>query len=346
MIALVAALACGGSPPSALPSGTWTLSAEGVLGMLDTTDGCRVGIWGPTWSTPGAAPVPCAVEQDDDGTWVRLPFETGSSEGEAALAVRLETLQAVLPLGLRDGEHQQELALLPGPPTEAARQAAAATAATSLATWRDAWKVGAFRVESAGQLVGEVAFRAGETARVGFYDTGWMTAGVVDALPLDEGPDLVLVFDAEPSLDGQPSVLRVNRPTNAAVVPLGLVPSPVEKRYTLVPGGVTPIERSEAQALAVMAASQRELDVGLRLATALAEAASARFFVSPGDSCPSLVSLGDDWPALLVGYDVSITRDGDGCGVQLEPAPVQHGRRLAARVSARGEVLDAVLRGL
>ncbi len=337
-------LGCG--TPPVLPRETWTLRGEGVLGQLTGEGGCHVGLWGPTWGTPGAAPVPCRAEASEDGVWLRFPFETASSEGEASLRVQLEVDAGLLPLGSRQGEHEVELVLSSGALPEAERARHAAETSSSLEAWRSAWQVGSFRIETEGRLVGEVRFRAGEPARVGFYDLSWMTDDVVDALQLDEGPDLILLFDAEPSLTGEPSVLRVNRPTNGAVVPLGLVPSPAELTYGLVPGAVTEEERAEARALAAMASGQREMEVGLMLVAALGEQANDVFFRAEGDDCPVVGDLEGDWEALLVGYEVLIERVPLGCAVRVEPTRVQHGRRLAARVAPNGSVSESVLRGL
>ena len=138
----------------------------------------------------------------------------------------------------------------------------------------------------------------------------------------------------------------MNRPTNGAVVPLGLVPSPAELTYGLVPGTVAEEERREAQALASMAAGQREMNVGLMLAVALGEQANDVFFRAEGDDCPAFGDLDGDWEALLVGYEVLIERVPLGCAVRIEPTRVQHGRRLAARVAPDGSVSESVLRGL
>jgi hypothetical protein len=340
----LALLGCGSDP--VLPRKTWTLRGEGVLGQLTGKGGCHVGLWGPTWGTPGTASVPCSAEPSDDGIWIRFPFETASSEGEASLRVALEARSALLPLGTRDDEHQLELRLEPGAVAGGELTAHAAATATALETWRVAWQAGSFRIQSADQLVGEVQFRAGQPAQVGFYDVGWMTDGVVEALQLDEGADLVLVFDAEPSLTGDPSVLRVNRPTNGAVVPLGVTPSPAELTYRLVPGAVTPEQRAEAQALATMAAGQRELSVGLMLVAALGEQANDVFFRAEGDDCPSVGELEGEWEVLLVGYELLIERVPLGCAVRVEPTRVQHGRRLAAQIGPDGRVVESVLRGL
>jgi hypothetical protein len=286
------------------------------------------------------------VESDGSATWVRFSFETGGSEGEASLLLDLKNGRAVLPLGAREEEHVQRLTLEERSLDHRDREAAAAASHQAIETWRRAWQAGSFRIQHGDVLVGELQFRAGSPAQLGFYEVSWMTRGIVDALQLDEGPDLVLIFDAEPTLDGEPSILRVNRPTNRAVVPLGLLPSPVEKIYQLVPGSVDSEERSEAQAMATLSAGQRELEVGLKLGVALAEKASAVFFTSPESTCPKLADLGPDWTALMAGYDVTLVREGDGCGVLLEPVRVQHGRRLAAHISATGQVLESVLRGL
>ncbi len=340
----LALAACGADP--VLPRATWVLKGEGVVGTVSGRDGCRIGLWGPTWGTPGTALVPCTAESTPAGVWIGFPFETGSSEGEAALLLDLAQGTATLPLGSRQGEHSVGLTLSQGELATAERQPAAAATVGSLATWRAAWEAGSFRIQGGDALVGEVQFRGELPAQVGLYDVSWMTDGVVDALLLDEGPDLILVFDAEPSLTGDPSVLRVNRPTNGAVVPLGLIPSPAELTYRLVPGTVSEAERAEAQAMAAMAAGQRELSVGLMLVAALGEQANDVFFRSEGDDCPSLGSLDGEWAVLLVGYQVLIERVPLGCAVRVEPNRVQHGRRLAAHVGPDGRVVESVLRGL
>ncbi len=346
MTSLLLLVACWGTGEPGLPKHPVTLRGAGVLGVVSGAEGCRIGLWGPVWGTPGATVVACSVEADPNGVWLRFPFETASSEGEGSLHLELGVGRARMHLGAREGEHELVLGVEEAPRSREAEEEAAAATSAAIETWRKAWQAGSFWLQSGDRGVGELQFRADLPAQVQLYDVGWMTPGTVDALQLDEGPDLLLIFDAEPSLDEQPSILRINRPTNQAVVPLGQTPSPVEKTYQLVPGTVAEAERQEARALALLAAGQRELEVGLMLAVALAEAASATFFNAPGENCPTLMEVGEDWPVLFTGYDVTLVKEGDGCGVRMEPTRIQHGRRLAATVGPDGIVRESLLRGI
>ncbi len=340
----VLVLGCGPAP--ALPRRAWVIRGDGVFGTLSGEGGCRVGLWGPGWGTPGVEPVACVAEAAEDGVWVSLPFEGGASEGEASLRVRPEAGSAWLPLGARPGEHALELRLEARAAGAAELTAAAAASEETRAALRTAWQSGAFRLQDGEELAGELRFRAGQPTRLGLYAASWMTDGLVDAQQLEDGPDLVLLFDAAPTFTDDPAILRINRPTATAVVPMGPTPSPAELRYTLVPGTVSSDARAEAQALATLAGGQRELTVGLQLVAALTEQANDVFFRAEGDACPTVGGLEGDWDALLVGYEVLIERVDLGCAVRVEPTRVQHGRRLAAQVGPDGRVVESVLRGL
>ncbi len=317
-----------------------------MLGFLELGTSCRIALAGPTWKTLSEEPVPCGVEVEGDAHWLSFPFETAAGEGEASLRIQGEPPELVLPLGAREGEHDQGLTARRAPQSPGVLAQALATSSAEVDRWRAAWKAGVFRLRSGDDLVGGLQFRGEARPVVDLYDVSWMTSGPVEAMQLDQGPDLVLLFDAEPSFGEDPFVLRVNRPTNGAVVPLGVTPSPVERTYRLVPGTVSPEEREEARALATMGAGQRELTVSLQLAAGLAEALTDRWFLSEGDTCPALSELSEDWQALLVGYRIEVVREERGCGVELEPVVVQHGRRLAARIGADGMPRESVLRGL
>ncbi len=324
------------------------ISGEGYAGEIhvDRGAGCgdpvtSVTLFGPGLSTAG--PVPAEVSAaEGQPTWLYFPLQTAVGEGRAAL--RLQGAEAMLPLGARAGEFDVHLALDDGPADPAALSATRQQAEASLRDSAAAWGEGVFRLEDPAapadaRLVGELIFRPDGPAMVAVYDRYWWTGGVVAADRVDDGPDIVLAFVAEPTLQGEEAMLRVNVPTATAVVPADRLPTELDRHLAVVPGAVAADERDAAMQrvrLASIAQEREALDaLGSRLAVRALQA---------DGRCAALADQPQSVRDLLAGYDVEIVADAGGCVVDVEPTRRQHRRRVAARVGPDG-IIDAASGG-
>lgn len=321
-------LLCACSAGSPVVRESVGLVGDGVMGALIAEGGgcgagaLQVGLWGPRFGTEGL--VPATAIEEDGAIWVYFSLSTGLGEGEAAL--RLERGQASLPLGARPGEHEVQLTLgaLPDP---AELEAWSSAGAARLASERVAWEQGSFLLRDGDQTVGDVQL-LGERARVAVYDAFWLTPSPVWTAPRADGPEIVLEFPVEPSLEGEPGLLRLNVPTGRAVVPAERVPTELDRSLELVPGELSDDARDERIDEAIVLADAIEAEQSGALARKLA--AEVR---GPEGDCMSVDALDPEWRLLLRGYDVTVlpSAEGDTCTVELAPKVPQHGRHLRAR---------------
>ncbi len=335
---LGAGIGLAGCRGESLPlEGEHALVAPGVSGVLiaDPGGGCReggvrIGLWGPSWGTPGV--VTAVVEEESPGVvWAWFPLRTGVGEGEAAL--RVEGGAARLPLGARTGEHDVHLRLAPAP-DPAAVEAEAAAAAGRLDAEQAAWDDGRFRIVDGEQVVGEVSLRGPDRAPdVAVYDAVWLSPGLVQAARKDDGGDLLLSFPVEPSLGGEQALLRINVATRAAVVPADALPDPMDRALRLEPGAVGEDERAERIAGAIAASEAAERATLLELLPKLARAAQA-----PDGRCRGPAEVDPAWSLVLAGYRTRVVADGRRCLVEIEPEVRQHGRRFRGVVGSEGLV--------
>jgi hypothetical protein len=319
-------------------NGSWTLLGEDdeVVGLMEAGSGggcgsasARIGLWGPTWGTPGLVSAEIVAESPTVH-WAWFALDTGVGEAEAAL--RLEGSVATLPLGARRGEHEVHLRVRDGAPMESDWRAAADASAAALAIERAAWAAGDFRLHDGAQLVGEVQLRGEDLPPfVAVYDATWLTPGPVLARRIDEGGDLLLSFPVEPSLGGEQALLRLNVATRSAVVPASAHPDQMDRVLTLIPGVVSPEERSAATEAAREAARAAERAFVHELLPRLAQTAR----LGPG-RCAAPAEVEPSWPLLLAGYRVRVLPVGDGCVVELEPERPQHGREFRGVVGPEG----------
>lgn len=318
--------------------GHWTLlgADDEVVGLIEAGAGggcaaafARIGLWGPTWGTPGVVSAE-VVAESPTVHWAWFALDTGVGEAEAAL--RLEGSVATLPLGARRGEHEVHLRLRDGAPSQADWQAKADASAAALAVERGVWAAGDFRLQDGAQLVGEVQLRGeGLPPFVAVYDATWLTPGPVPARRVDDGGDLLLSFPVEPSLGGEEALLRLNVATRTAVVPASEHPDQMDRVLTVVPGTVTPQERSARTEAAREAARAAERAFVHELLPRLAQSA----LVSPG-RCAAPAEVEPSWPLLLAGYRVRVLPEADGCVVEIEPERSQHGREFRGVVGREG----------
>lgn len=295
----------------------------------------EVGLWGERFGTRGLVPGRLLHADPAGGTWLSFPVRTGLGEGTAELL--LAEGGALLPLGVRPGEHAVALEVSEGHPEGELRSAWAEESATRLDAEQAAWAAGAFRILDGDEVVGDVRFRGDGPALLSLYDQTWLTDGVVAASVESEGAELVLGFLVEPSLEEEEGRLRVNVPTGSVVVPMGSEPVPGERHLRLEAGRVDPARRQELQAAAVGAADAAEEAWLRELIPQLLAASEAA-----GDgACARVESLPEEWSLLLRGYEIRILpREGAGehlegapsCLAEIRPTWEQHRRRFRGRL--------------
>ncbi len=350
-VALWVMAACGGDsnnrgalPPVGVHGIVGPVDGEGAPGAAGQLrierstfggDAVFVDVVGPLWRTPGE--VVAVVSHGELGgapaTWLTFALRTGVGEAQAVMRVQGQELR--LPLGGRPTEHELVFSFSDEGP--AARAALATAREPALRAAEAGWAQGGLRLidpsVGEGGLVGELVLRGELDPAVAVYDDQWLTPddGPVLAGRTDEGGDLVVTFPVEPSLDGESAMLRINIATQTAVVPLGPVPEPAERRLQVQFGEVTPEERQQARRRARAAADAAEVawlrDVMSRLAQ-----------IPPGPTCARSAQLEGPWALMLAGYEVNESRMDGECQLWLAPEVIQHRRRHRASVLADGTV--------
>jgi len=327
---LVLSVACAERGPGApRPAG---LAGDGVLGLIEggqggCDEGLRVGLWGPRWGTDGM--VPAEVEREESGVlWVDFPLMTGLGEGDAAL--RLEGAEARLPLGAREGEHDLILRQTALPDPDEVSRAIEANAAAVEAE-RTAWSQGGFLLVDGQTRTGDVQL-LGDRATIAVYDAFWLTPEPVAASVSAEGPEIILDFPVEPSLQGELGRIRLNVPTRRAVIPAERDPTELDRHLDLVPGTLDAASRQPLLDAAAQLADGIEREQTGALAARLALEARA-----PDGACLQIEDLDPEWLLLFRGYDVAIypSPEKTCCIVEVSPTVPQHGRHLRARIGPR-----------
>jgi len=283
--------------------------------------------------TPGGQAVRAEVTPADDPAaaeagevWLTFPVETGVGEGKGALWWSPAAGLARLPLGGRPGELDLRLSV-GGQATDGA-----AAAVASVAQEREAWDTGSFVLRTnAGDPVGAVQLQGLEMpAVVEVWDALWLTTEMVDAERFDQGGDLLLAFPAQPSVEGEDALLRLNVVTRRVVVPSGPQPSPDDRWLVAEPGKLDPEQITGLRKSAIQAADAQEHAWLEEVAPRLTRDADHQ-----GD-CVSPVEAQPAWELLLAGYTVSAVRAGRACVVRLEASPPQHRRRFSGWLGAQG----------
>jgi hypothetical protein len=279
---------------------------------LDTTDGCKVALFGEGWDT-GSGTLRACTDAGDG--WLELPFRSGAGDG--AVMAQFDGESLTLELGARDGEFGVVLAT---GDEEVDLAAAFEVSDAALAADREGWEAGMFRIQVGDLLVGELELESDREVFLTLYDPSWMTDGRAQARVYEDGPELVLNFQVMPALNEGTGLIRVNRPLKLLVVPVAASPDPDDRLLGLVPGTVTEDERNAAIAWALEEGGLREQTILVPLLQGLAA------------EC----ELTEEWELLLEGYDVTVGTDDEGCLVEVDPTVVQHGRRMSARVRVDG----------
>jgi len=303
------------------------LEGDGVVAEVRSGSGwdrdeIRVGLWGPRFGTRGHT-LANLTEEEGGSFWLHFRVETGL--GEAIAAMRIQGDGAVLPLGARPGETEIHLSAVQATSVDSTSLSEATDAAVTAEQQR--WADGAFLIQSDEETVGEILFRGDNAPVVTVADAWWKTPRPVEAALASDGAELVLSFDVEPSFQGEGAQLRVNVPMRSAVAPLGDVPVPEERRFSLLPGRLNDEERHTMNQKAILAADAMEKQYVEDMARRLGASA-----VRPEGTCASWGALESEWGIMFPGYAIELRFVDGGCVVGVEPSVLQHGRRF------RGEV--------
>ncbi len=318
-------LACQRTAP--LIASRQTLAGEGVVAVLEPGgSGCgraaqRVGVWGPDWGTDGLVAAAGAI--DGDVQWLVFPIQTGVGEAEAALRMQGEDVR--LPLGARPGEFA--IPLHATPLTDEALAAHADRAAAQRELIAESWRKGRFLLMDGEEVVGEIALRGEEPPMVSVHDITWLTPEPVVAARLDDGGDLLLEFPVEPALEDESGLLRVNVLSRQVSVPVGAVPSAMDRLLRLEPGALTEAERQRAVQAAIEQSDAMEA-AWLREQLAILARQSRT-----AEGCRPIEEAGEAWAMVLAGYIARVVPEGEGCAVEVTPEIVQHRRRFSGRIS-------------
>ena len=299
-----------------------TLQGDGVRARVTSERGCqgsavRVGLWGPGFGTEGD--VIASVAEDEAGAlWLNFTVQTGL--GEAVAAMRVEGNLATVPLGQRPGEF--ELNLFQTELGEADFVQAAKQNAEQLAQEVEYWKTGRFLLVSDDGVAGEIRFRGDKGPIVSVHDAWWLTPSPVEASTQSSAAEILVGFEAEPSLQGEDALIRINVPSRTVVVPLGPVPLAEERKFRLEPGELSDADRRNAVQKSIMESELLERNFIEELAPRLSAAATTE-----EGACLQLPQLAEEWSMMLQGYDVELSPSPKGCSVGIESSRTQHGRR-------------------
>lgn len=332
--------------------GEFVLDGPGITGLVLTegsagcaSDSVRVGLWGPSFATSGVVPAlvvpPGADAGLEEAMWLDFPLQTPL--GEAWARLRVAEPLSTLPLGVRDGEHFVLLDTGPGTLSVDALEAARARSEEGVAAAAASWTAGRFLLQEpsasgAMATVGEVHFQGDGPARIAVFDESWLTEGLVATRSRPDGPELVVDFPVEPSLQGEEARVRFNPLLSRAVVPLDAVPSSADRILELVPGSLGEDRRGE-----LILSARQEADAA-EIAWLNETLAPLLRGVEPTTGgCGTVSDLSPASTLLFRGYVVELVEDEGACVARVEPEVVQHRRRFRGVVGPRGVRSDAKL---
>jgi hypothetical protein len=234
--------------------------------------------------------------------------------------MRIQGTVATVPLGQRPGEF--ELTLFAKELDEADFAQAAQDNAKRLAQEIEYWRSGRFLMVSGDEVAGEIRFRGDEGPIVSVHDAWWLTPSPVQGSVESSAAEILVGFEAEPSLQGEDALIRIHVPTRTVVVPLGPVPVEEERKFQLEPGELSDSDRRNAVQKSIIESNRMEKSFIEELAPRLSKAATTK-----EGTCLQLPQLAEEWSMMLQGYDVELSHSDQGCSVGIESSRSQHGRR-------------------
>jgi len=342
-VALLWLTSCNEAGPTL--QGDFVLEGPGITGLVladgsagCTSDSVRVGLWGPSFATSGTVPALVVPPEPDAGPeeamWLDFPLQTPL--GEAWARLRVAQPLSTLPLGVRDGEHFVLLDTAPGTLSVGTVETARARSEEGVAAASASWTAGRFLLQeptASGSVatVGEVHFQGDGPAHIAVFDDSWLTEGMVVARPRPDGPELVVDFPVEPSLQGEEARVRFNPLLSRAVVPLDAVPSSADRILDLVPGSLGDDRRGE-----LIAAAREAADTAEHAWLHETLAPLLRGVEPTARGCGTVSDLSPASPLLFRGYVIELVEEEGVCVAQVEPEIVQHRRRFRGVVGPRG----------
>ena len=315
-----------------LPLGTWRINGDNEIGfirhsMSGWNHKIELAIFSEHASTNGI--VEAHLDSQDGIHWFRFPIETGFGTGKASL--RLQGKEAYLPMGARVNEFGLRMrAEKDGVVSEEELNQAHAAWMSRQAADQEAWMQGSFVLYSDTTPVGMVQLIPEEPAEVQVFDSFWLSEGRVQAERLDEGPDILLLFPVEPSLDGEDGLLRMNTILQEVVVPMADVPSDLDRRLWIKPGTIDEAELNRHIEVAIKEADRLERELVIRDGIQLARWAERTEGCASFDNW--VMNSSYDW----MGYHVSIDLENDECVVSVKSDPEQHRRRFSGKITKNG----------
>ncbi len=346
MIVFLALLVSCSTVTPPLEAGEWTFRGSGVVGHLSTLNGCNIAIWGEAWGTLGEVMVPCSLRGGEDEVWVEFEIETSVGGGVGSLKTANSATWALLPLGSREREWEVQLQRSPGVLTEEEASESSARASSGREALALGWVNGGFLLSDATGQVGELLLRGDGLVEIEVYDERWMSNGRQVAEATSVGPDLYLSFPVMPAFTGELGGIIVNRVVGEAVVPLGVEVTPADRFLQLSAGKRTDTDRVDLIESASSAAAERERTVLHPMAIALYEEHISTLVAMETEQLSAAACVGwvqsELWSLQLIGYEVSfLVGDSMGCELWIEPAPVQHLRRLSIGI-VDGQISEAL----
>ena len=309
---------------------SWILNGEDLRGWVAAQG--RLGtvfIESEHVVTKGA--VPAEVAREEGVTQVFFELSTGGGPAQAFL--KIEGLEARLPLGARAGEFDLVGNIEKRELSETDKSFDLEVILKRIEQESSHWESGHFILYDGEDIVGELGLN--EQPSVSLFSSIWLTPEPQEPTIMSEGGDLLVELSVEPSLQGETALLRVNIPLREVVVPTSLIPSSLDRRFQLRPGTLSEEQRSELKQASIELSNTQEKDW-------LSQAAPV-LLASVDEHCEQF--LKPNLLELWLGYSVKAERayiesaeenSKPVCRISFEPNPPQHRRRFKGHFDHNG----------
>ena len=181
--------------------------------------------------------------EDEGGFWAFFDIETAMDTAHAAL--RVQGKEARLPLGARRGEFDLIFTVEPssqgkdiihkivkeeGRKKEQSRPAKKVLVSSTTRDYRKKFSKRGSTSEE--KIVGYIDWN---TEQIDVFDSNWYTSSPQNFAQEVEGGDLLLIFDVEPSFQGEKGLIRCNIITRELTIPSSSIPSSLDRRLYIKP---------------------------------------------------------------------------------------------------------------
>jgi len=297
--------------------------------------GIEVYINHPHLSTDGWKKADIELE-DEGGFWAFFDIETAMDTAHAAL--RVQGKEARLPLGARRGEFDLIFTIEPSSQekdiihkiVKEEDQIRKSNLDQQKKFWSLQQHVIIERNPAADGDISEekiVGYIDWNMEQIDVFDSNWYTSTPQNFAQEVEGGDLLLIFDVEPSFQGEKGLIRCNVITRELTIPSSSIPSSVDRRLYIQ-------------------APPLDLDLQKYKKNAEKEAATLEFqwisdqaktlYNSLESTCVSWKnqSILDSW----LGYRFETQKIDSGCQIEVIPDPPQHRRQFEGFIYPDGRV--------